>query len=198
MDSCDQSAGTVETFVRRLQKDVICDNPKLVEALQMSKSDIKSPDLNPDSPKFIPTTPFKEDIQIGEELACIDQKRAEVKESFETLKNNVQVLKGAFELAAKSLLDQKFIEDSLICSNYLESLQSTGHMLPDKVTEAIKQTKNFEFFKKENKGESVESYDKSTGNIESVGTFLRRNKILPLELEPRLSNVTCRIKSTLV
>ena len=107
-------------------------------------------------------------------------------------------MKGAFELAAKSLLDQKFIEDSLICSNYLESLQSTGHMLPDKVTEAIKQTKNFEFFKKEKKGESVESYDKPTGNIESVGTFLRRNKILPLELEPRLSNVTCRIKSTLV
>ena len=104
-------------------------------------------------------------------------------------------MKGAFELAAKSLLDQKFIEDSLICSNYLESLQSTGHMLPDKVTEAIKQTKNF---KKEKKGESVESYDKPTGNIESVGTFLRRNKILPLELEPRLSNVTCRIKSTLV
>ena len=198
MDSCDQSAGTVETFVRRLQKDVICNNPKLVEALQMSKSDIKSTDLNPDSPKFIPTIPFKEEIQIREELACIDQKRAEVKESFETLKNNVQVLKGAFELAAKSLLDQKFIEDSMICHNYLESLQSTGHTLPDEVTEAIKRAKHFEFFKKEKKRESVESYDKPAENVEGVGTFLRRNKILPLELEPQLSNVTCRIKSTLV
>ena len=152
MDSCDQPTGNVETFVRRLQKDVFeNNNPNVVEALQMSKNVIKSPDLNPDSPKFIPTTPFKEDIQIGEELACIDQKRAEVKESFETLKNNVQVLKGAFELAEKSLLDQKFIEDSMICHNYLESLQSTGHLLPDEVTEAIKRAKHFEFFKKEKK-----------------------------------------------
>ena len=107
-------------------------------------------------------------------------------------------MKEAFELASKSLLEQKFIEDSLICSNYLEFLQSTGHTLPDEVTEAIKRAKHFEFFKKEKKSESVESYDKPTGNIESVGTFLRRDKILPLELEPRLSNVTCRIKSTLV
>ena len=200
VDSCDQPTGNVETFVRRLQKEVFenNNNPKVVEALQMSKNVIKSTDLNPDSPKFIPTTPFEEEIQIREELGCIDQKRAEVKESFETLKNNVQVLKGAFELAAKSLLDQKFIEDSMICHNYLESLQSTGHTLPVEVTEAIKRAKHFEFFKKEKKRESVESYDKPAENIESVGTFLRRNKILPLELEPRLSNVTCCIKSTLV
>ena len=267
VNSCDQSAGSVETFVRNLQKEVfenknnpkvvealqmsenaikstdlnpdspniipttplkneiqeeiVCidqkraeakgsfetlqkdafeniNNPKVVEALQMSKNVIKSTDLNPDSPKFISATPFKDEIQIQEELACIDQKRAEVKESFETLKNNVQVLKGAFEIAAKSLLGQKFIEDSLICCNYLESLQITGHTLPDEVTEAIKRAKHFEFFKKEKKNESVKIYDKPTGNIESVGTFLRRDKILPLELEPRLSNVTCRVKSTLV
>ena len=204
-DSCDQPTGnvkSVETFVKRLGKEVFDNNnPKVVEALQMSKNVIENPDLNPDSPKFIPTTSFNDEIQIQEELACIDQKRAEVKESFETLKNNIQVLKGAFELAAKSLLDQKFIEDSLICHNYLESLQSTGHTLPDEVTKAIKRAKrdkHFEFFKKEKKSESVESFDKPTGNIESVETFFRRNKILPLELEPRLPNVTCRLKSTLV
>ena len=157
VDSYDQPTGNVETFVRRLQKEVFENNPKVVEALQMSENVIKNTDLNLNSPKFIPTTPFEDEIQIQEKLACIDQKRAEVKESFETLKNNVQVLKGAFELAAKSLLDQKFIEDSMICHNYLESLQNTGHTLPDEVTEAIKRAKNFEFVKNEKKGESVDN-----------------------------------------
>jgi HPt (histidine-containing phosphotransfer) domain-containing protein len=164
-DSCDQSAGSVETFVKRLQKDVI-DNknnhPKAVEALQMSKNAIKSPDLNPNSPKFVPTTPFNEqplilfkpkyfestqEIQIQEELAGIEQKRAEIKESFETLKNNIHALKGAFGFVAKSSLEQKqkFIEDSVICHNYLETLQRTGHTLPDEVKEAIKRTKLVHF-----------------------------------------------------
>ena len=103
--------------------------------------------MNQDSPKFIPTTPFKEEIQIQEELACIEKKRAEVKESFETLKNNVHTLKGAFGVVAKSLLEQKqkFIEDSVICHNYLESLQRAGHTLPDEVKEAIKRTKLVHF-----------------------------------------------------
>jgi hypothetical protein len=158
LDSCDQSAGRVETFVKRLQKDVIDNNPKIIEALQMSKNAIKSPDLNPDSPKFVPTTPFKEVPVIlfksesfkpkgCEELASIEQKRAEVKESFDTLKNNVHVLKGAFGLLAKSLLEQKqkITEDSVICHNYLESLQRTGHTLPDEVKEAVKRTKLVHF-----------------------------------------------------
>ena len=54
-------------------------------------------------------------------------------------------------------VDQKFIEDSMICHNYLESLQSSGHTLPDEVTEAIKRAKNFEFVKNEKKGESVDN-----------------------------------------